>query len=166
MKKFTVLSRQAAEAFSEKIAKRTLIISITDVGSENAKFANNPNIISILRLKFDDVDYDEPNVMSRFQAAKVVEFVNNFIDCVEEIIVHCEAGVSRSAGVCAALMLIVNGDDTEIFSKARFYPNRVCYRYVLDAFYGGYTNEHLIEEKYRINIAAYRKEEGLDDTDT
>lgn len=164
--KFRIMSKTAAENFSMHITNKTIIISIVDVEDDWPNFDENPNIVDIIYNKFDDVDYDEDNVMTREQAEKIVKFVNEHINDVEEIIVHCEAGVSRSAGVCAALMLIVNGDDKEIFENSKYCPNRVCYRYILDAYYGGYNDDAAIEEKYKMNIAAYRKAEGLDDTDS
>lgn len=166
--KFRVMSKEAIENFAPHITNKTIIISISDMNDIPADILDKipKEVVACLFLKFDDVDYDEENVMTREQADNIIEFVNAHINDVEEIIVQCGAGVSRSAGVCAALMLIINGDDTEIFSNHRYYPNRVCYRYILDAYYGNYENENLIEEKYRMNITAYRKAEGLDDTDS
>ena len=55
-------------------------------------------------------------------------------DKVECIIVHCEVGVSRSAGVMAAIQKYLTGDDSAIFNNGAFSPNMYCYRMMLDAF--------------------------------
>ena len=47
-------------------------------------------------------------------AEKILNFVKGYPGP-EDILVHCGAGVSRSAGVAAALSLILNGSDWEIF---------------------------------------------------
>jgi len=58
-----------------------------------------------LQLKFDDVDEDSPNeglyLISNIQADKVVNFLQEIHISKKEInlIVHCFAGVSRSAAV-------------------------------------------------------------------
>ena len=42
---------------------------------------------------------------------------------------HCEAGISRSAGAVAALSKVINGDDSYFFKM--FLPNRLVYRLIL-----------------------------------
>ncbi len=48
------------------------------------------------------------------------------------VIVHCEAGISRSAGVAGALSLIYNGSDQYYFDK--FLPNMFVYRKILNIY--------------------------------
>jgi predicted protein tyrosine phosphatase len=63
---------------------------------------------SVLRLEFDDIDVvgdfdlSEPYILfSEAQAEQVIEFVQTVRDSheVEGILVHCQAGISRSAAV-------------------------------------------------------------------
>ncbi len=74
-------------------------------------------------------------------ANNIVNFVNNFNE-IDTIIVHCDAGQSRSAGVAAAIAKFFNGDDEQFFSgggmygSPRYTPNRLAYRKVLQAFHG------------------------------
>lgn len=160
--KFEVLSRQNAKRMSYKQdIEDCIIISITDIDKEINKFASNPHIKNICRLQFDDVEINEPRHITRNDAEKILEFVNHYVDKIDKIVVHCEAGVSRSAGVCAALMQIINGDDSEIFDNPKFCPNMTCYRTVLTAFFGSYDQE-AADEKIKRNIEIWRKENGLD----
>lgn len=58
---------------------------------------------SVLRLEFDDIDTpEEPYILfSDTQANQVIDFVQAVRDSyeVEGILVHCQAGISRSAAV-------------------------------------------------------------------
>ena len=146
--KFQVLNRKNAKAFSfQNHDYKTAIISITDVDKIGVIFSDNPNngIRAILRLKFDDVEKNfarNENCITREDGEAIVNFVNKNKNKVDKFIVHCEAGVSRSAGVCAAIMKAINGDDWDIFNNPRFCPNMTCYRTVLDAFdKAGYFDE-------------------------
>lgn len=165
--KFEVLSRKNAKAFSFQAHDyKTAIISITDVDKIGVIFSDNPNngIKGILRLKFDDVERNfvkNENCITKEDAEEIVKFVNKYKNKVDKIIVHCEAGVSRSAGVCAAIMKAINGDDWAIFDNPRFCPNMTCYRTVLDAFdKAGYFDEDPREEikiKEETNIIKWKE---------
>ena len=161
---FRVMNRRDAKryTFSPNCVFDCIIVSITDVGSiPNTFNYTNPHIKGVCALQFDDVDFGEPYCITREDAEKILEFVSQRIDKVDLVIVHCEAGVSRSAGVCAALMKIFTGDDWEIFNKPRYCPNMSCYRSVLEAAFGSY-DEKDANEKLRYNIAVWREANGLD----
>ncbi|MBR1496099.1 MAG: metallophosphoesterase [Oscillospiraceae bacterium] len=51
----------------------------------------------------------------------------------ETLIVHCDAGISRSAGVAAAIGKCCNGDDRAFFRGGRYCPNMWCYRKTMAA---------------------------------
>ena len=161
MKNFAVLSRKAAKDISCEIKEPTIIISISDVDQEANNFHNNPYIKDILRLWFDDVEVGKSNCMDRHDATRIIKFINKNINIADNIIVHCGAGVSRSAGIAAALMLILNDDDSPIFNNGRYCPNMTCYRLVLNAYYGSY-DEEVIQEKVARNIVEWRKLNGFD----
>lgn len=61
----------------------------------------HPNWQEVLRLEFDDVSIrgDHLHGITPHQTAQVIAFLDAVQDMVEKIIVHCLAGVSRSAGV-------------------------------------------------------------------
>ncbi len=136
---FYVYSRQAAKRASYKINEPTLIISITDSLLTPNSFARNSNIVSVCRVQFDDVT--EENIrpgevlMTEKDALKIKNYVLKYKDKVNSIIVHCEVGVSRSAGVMAAIQKYLTGDDSSIFSNGMFAPNRHCYELMLHTFF-------------------------------
>lgn len=159
MVRIKVMSRKEASDFSfTNFQERIAIISINSYDEPYNMFDNeNPNIVDVLFLRFDDVEAGELNQMTKSDAERIIAFVNNVISKVDQIIVHCGAGISRSAGVAAALMLILNGDDSLIFDNPKMCPNRSCYRLLLNTFFGSF-NEEEIEEKFKHNIEVWRKE--------
>ena len=140
MSNIIVMSRVAAKKYSYKFNDNTsVVVSITDVcEKENNIQCNSSNQIkAVLRLKFDDVDYGEKNCITEKDAMKIADFANQWFNKVDTIIVHCEAGISRSSGVAAAIMKYFCGDDMLIFNNRRYCPNRTCYRMVLNALRKG-----------------------------
>lgn len=130
---FHVFSRsEAKKYFYRTLDHDCVVISITDTGNEPVHFPQNEHMKSILRLSFDDTDADIPQAMQNEDAEKIVAFVSHWKDFVQEIVLHCEAGVSRSAGVCSALMLWLNGSDKPVFDNTYFRPNMRCRRLVLN----------------------------------
>jgi len=127
------------------------VISISDTWEESPKFNKNSNIKAILKLNFDDAEKDWHNdiAMTIYDAENVVEFVNSLRD-VEILYVHCGAGISRSAGVAAAISKVLTGDDTYFFERP-FCPNMNCYKLVLQAFGLDLSPTTLLELDNKIN---------------
>lgn len=158
-----VMSRRQAKRFTYSACnKNYAIISISDADDVENVFANNPRIKGICRLWFDDVETGEKNCITEKDAGKILSFVDRIVNCVDLIVVHCAAGISRSAGVAAALMLILNGDDSIIFDDGRYCPNRTCYRMVLNQYFGKESDDEETDKKFVKNIELWRKANGLD----
>lgn len=137
--KFTVLDRTKAKKFSYRThGYKYVIISINDVDEMPNRFNHTDELVGVLYLCFDDILNEGPFSIKDSDADKIVKFMDIHRG-VEECVVHCHAGVSRSAGVAAALSLIFNGSDREIFENPRFSPNMLCYNSVLNA-YNRYDN--------------------------
>jgi putative flippase GtrA len=51
----------------------------------------------------------------------------------DKLLVHCESGISRSAGITAAISKYYFGNDNWVFNKK--IPNMHCYMQVLEKFY-------------------------------
>ena len=166
-----ILNRKEAKKFSyESHDFKSAIISITDTDKADVIFEKNEanGIKAVLRLKFDDVerDYKNEHCITKEDAENIVKFVNKNKNKVDKFIVHCEAGVSRSAGVGAAIMKALNGDDWDIFKNPLKCPNMKCYRTVLNAFIdAGYFDEDPMEEikfKEETNIAKWKEFNEID----
>lgn len=61
-----------------------------------------------------------------------VEFYKNKVDL---IAVNCEAGISRSSGISAALSFILNGSGSDMFYFNNYIPNMLVYKKILDTYY-------------------------------
>jgi predicted protein tyrosine phosphatase len=130
-----IMDRFSAQDYSaQNNAQTSVIISITDKLAPENEFADrcDNGIRAILRLKFDDVDSGK-SAITEVDAANIAQFIKDWQDKVDLIVVHCEAGISRSAGVAAAIMKCLHGSDDLIFDSYRYSPNIKCYRAVLDA---------------------------------
>ena len=151
------MNREMAKKYSFRTdIPKTIIISISDTHQAANIFYPNDNIVDVLHLNFDDVDTDSTNAMQPSAAETVISFVNRYINDIDQIVVHCGAGISRSAGIAAALMLIINGNDKAIFENGRYCPNMLCYKLMLNAYFGTYDSS-AIDEKLTTNIEAWRK---------
>ena len=69
--------------------------------------------------------------MKHEDAKKIAKFVSQNRDKI--IIVHCDAGQSRSAGVAAAISRYYNNYDFEYFDNPRYTPNMRCYHLMMNA---------------------------------
>ena len=138
--KFLVLGRADIRTITPDVPY--IVISITDPDKPDAEIAESPYKRAVLRLKFDDATYvDVPGLegftlgnsieLTEVEADAILAFVKINLNTVEMIICQCEAGVSRSAGVAAALSWILQDDDDFFF--AHYCPNRRIYHTILDA---------------------------------
>jgi predicted protein tyrosine phosphatase len=130
-----VYSRQALEAAAPHEVPH-IVISITSSPGDQARLRNNGARLGVLRLSFPDVEvaselHPEGELFSREHAAQVWRFVEEHRSKMERIIVHCDAGKSRSPAVAAALARILDGDDAAYFG-GRYVPNMRVYRLLLE----------------------------------
>ena len=133
-----VLSRREAEAFIPSVP--TTFVSIYTPGDMPAGFPHHPNICSVIKLAFLDLNIAEPPhaAMSLFQPAQATairDFVQAAYDrSIRHFMIHCDAGISRSCGVASALDVVFN-------SAKELRPRYCCRnslveRLVLEAFLG------------------------------
>lgn len=132
-----VMNRKAARRFSYGDHTSTYaVISINDTWDmPNSIVTNYPanGIKAVTHLFFDDVTEGDENCITKQDAQKIAQFVHQWKDKVDCIIVHCYAGISRSSGTAAAIAKYVLGDDSCIFDNPKYCPNMTCYKYVLAA---------------------------------
>ena len=118
--------------------KSSVIISIVTYEGdlkEKIRITETNNVKDILYLEFSDVEEDNSKLcMQDSDAEQIVSFINKWYGIVDTIIVHCEGGISRSAGVCAAIMRVKEGSDKPVFRNKNKHPNMTCYLKTLKAF--------------------------------
>ena len=120
--------------------KNNAIAVISIIEPEEAKVDFSKAIIPehrILRLQFDDIDrpVGTHTLFTIKDAKKVLEFIQKHIGSVDFFLVHCHAGISRSAGVAAALSKIYNKDDSHIFTCGKYLPNMFVYKTILNEYF-------------------------------
>ena len=97
-----VLSREDAESY-EPSGSREVCISISDPHAEPARVS--PKFASVLRLYFNDItELGEPTdiLFAQEHARAITQFVDSWPSA-ERIVLHCNAGMSRSPGVALGL---------------------------------------------------------------
>ena len=162
-----VTSRQGIQHITKAFAKenrpeKIAIISITDPDSKPANITRSPGFSGIIRMRFDDIEQDDfwhgkfLNAMRSWQAKEIAKFVNEVEDKIDFLFVHCEAGISRSAGVATAISLAKFGNDEEFFKSGKYSPNMNCYKLTLEAF-GLKMEPMTLEELEKINIQSIKK---------
>lgn len=138
-----VMSRSKFKKYaSENHNKTSIVISISSHG-EQAPFvvcSHTNKIVNILNIMCNDTDRQEEQYggMTNYIALHIARFIkDNYNNAIDKIIVHCDAGQSRSAGVAAAILKYYTNDDTQIFNNSKYTPNMLCYRKVLEALMCG-----------------------------
>lgn len=139
---FVILNKSKAQRLSyTDYSSDKVIISIRTPGDEKAKFdSNNKTIKDILYLEFYDISYNSQEIFKGYapmtdeDAVKIKDFVLKWKDKVDTIWVHCDAGISRSAGVAAGILEGFGEDTSFIFDSKMYFPNLLCYRKTLNTF--------------------------------
>lgn len=145
--KVIALSRLFAEAVAKELTEPHVIVSIIEPGEKPIDFGKNNTRLAVLSLNFYDLDFnpekwgekDTKEIVEQYghgiftpdQAKQIVDFIESWKDKAELVMVHCSAGVSRSAGVAGAISLVLNGSDKKFFGD-RYIPNRFVYRTILN----------------------------------
>lgn len=145
---FNVYSRQAIEdAAAHEVPH--IIISIRTPGDRHAILRTNEHTLNVLRLSFHDLndaamehvevrDQYEAECFNAEHARRILAIVKTNPDA-QRLIVNCDAGISRSPAVAAALSKILARDDSYFFS--RYCPNSRVHRTVLEEHYAGLSSE-------------------------
>ena len=145
--KVIVMSRLEAYQYCKKIHDEpSAVISISTPYNKyeyNVFMSKDNRIADILSLSF--VDADEPDsldvndiiaaekdLLCDKDAERIVEFSEKYKD--KLLIIHCDAGISRSSGIAAAILRHYTGDDAEIFDNYSYDPNMWCYFKTLKTF--------------------------------
>jgi predicted protein tyrosine phosphatase len=133
---FRHLSRQEAERYRD--TRPYAMISITDPRYPQARLEDDPHRVGLLRLQFHDVgllvgpEADAFVLPAAEHARAIVQFFRVMEPRIDKLIVHCEAGISRSAGVGSGLALCLRQSDAQFYIQSR--PNPRVRRLILEAW--------------------------------
>lgn len=129
MKKIVVKSRTEASDFTSE--EPWIAISVSSHGEWPV--LSKENRVSVLQLAFQDIEFKgRSGAISPEQAKKIVDFVAEHND-INNILIHCEAGLSRSPAIAAAIDKIYSGQNEKWFNDP-YTPNQLVYNILLEAF--------------------------------
>ena len=133
--KFLVLSRNQVRHVDPELDHITISVTDPNDSLANLPFSQNPSCKGVLRLSFHDVDSEKNGtIFTREQARQILDFVNDHLHEIELIVIHCEAGISRSAGIAASLSSIYLNHDSGFFKT--HIPNMHVFRQILWEYEG------------------------------
>lgn len=133
-----VRSRQMLllEIANNRIDIPSAVISIVDNYKEIPTIVEGGMIKYVYSLDF--IDLYEPlegyKTFTLEEGLKIVDFVYKIKDTVDQMIVHCEAGVSRSSAVAAAIAQYFFNNGNNYFNNSLYIPNKLVYKLTLKAF--------------------------------
>lgn len=122
-----------------------VLVSVSTPGQRAAALPLDEFRVDTLFLEFHDVDKPfefsrpgEPEKRTIYpiteeQAARVWAFVEKYRGAVSTLVCQCEAGVSRSAGIAAAVAKALHGDDAPAPYFRDYVPKESVYRAVCRA---------------------------------
>ena len=128
--KFKVLNRERVAQY--RVDVKHIVISFRDPELEKAELPETNLRVGELYLAFHDLDEKcgDYKLFTKDDAKEIWKFINKHLSEIEMIIVNCEAGISRSSAVAAAISKILNGNDDDFFKY--FIPNRLVYRKMME----------------------------------
>src|SRR4051812_18890053 len=104
---FIALSREEIEHY--QFDGLYVVVSVTDPESEPVNLPKDRDRLGVLRLQFPDVEEDGKTpwgilpCITHDEAKEIWEFFSDYRSRIDGVVVNCEAGISRSAGIAAAL---------------------------------------------------------------
>jgi predicted protein tyrosine phosphatase len=133
--RIVVMNRNQIEVNQIALTEPYVIISISCPNDQA-----NPNINKFckatLYIQADDIEKEvvifgdqRAKLFSKEDARRILEFYNEYKGQVKRIIVHCDAGISRSPAVAAALYRVEGRMDDNWFKH--YHPNRRVYSLIL-----------------------------------
>ena len=137
-----------------KPTKKYALLSIADstngklISEIMADLVNDDQLhVATLYQEFDDIiePYHTMTLFTKEQGQDILDFMTGLQKAeVEELYIHCHAGVSRSAAVAAVLELVQEneGASAEYWQSALYAPNSFVYKTLMELL-GKYDEEEL-----------------------
>lgn len=129
-----VLNRIEAEEF--ECERPWACISITTTESDAADIPDE-NRVALLRMVFADITTPLRDfiLFHDSQAHDILDFVTQQWGRIETLLVHCDAGISRSSAVAAAIARLKGEDEAEFFDEP-YDPNPRVYQTIREVATG------------------------------
>lgn len=155
-----VMSQMDAISHSYKQdIKSCVIVSITCANDTvpafykpNSLHKGDIKVKDVFDMHFDDIDhyiegFREPR---NVDFAGLKTFIDKYKDLVDEIVVHCHAGISRSSACASAICKYLGLDYKGIWGSGDYVPNRLVFKLTLNELNENISEEEL-KELYMLN---------------
>lgn len=143
----TVFSRPKMVEMAACLPKHSCVISINTPGNEHLH-------IPVPTLYREFADAEDETGMAMADADKVADFVKHQVEKGNyHIYVHCDQGISRSAGIAAAILRAYGKDEGQILDCSDYCINARCYEFVLKAFHVDVADDEIAEARQRSKCA-------------
>ena len=130
-----ILARSAVEATSFTCDLPWACVSIATPGSRWPTLSD-VHRVGLLQIAFDDKQsLAWGSLREHFQerhAHAILDFAQRYWPVIELLLVHCEAGTSRSPAVAAALSQVFLGHEGEFLLPHLYQPNHLVLHTLLD----------------------------------
>lgn len=127
-----VLPKSDAKQFTSE--KPWAAISVSSDETQYANLSEN-NRKGLLQMCFLDREFPHKDNFQKSHASQIIEFVFDVLPKIETLLIHCEAGVSRSPAIAAAISEILWGQKTSAIYFEKYTPNNLIYRKILDVYF-------------------------------
>ena len=138
--RIVLCNRETVESFA--IPEWHIMISISTPG-DKASLPQNPRRRDTLALEFYDLSspLEGYQIFTEDMAQEIWDFVSIWWPGHERLllIIHCDAGLSRSPAIAAAISKRYTGDDSHYFK--RYLPNSLVYRIMMNVIEGKRRNK-------------------------
>lgn len=105
----------------------------------------------MLRIRFGDLEEGEDGCIQSSEATQIKEFVDQYKQVANKIIVNCDGGVSRSPAVAAAIARYLGLDDMFIWGNGIYSPNMTVYKLLLSVLMEN-DSVTIDDDKVKLNI--------------
>lgn len=127
--RFTCDAPWAAISISTYTNRLPNISPINRIGLCQVVFADVQSFDHLEYINSFSPNEEKAQIFSYTHAEKIITFFKDVKDKIDILLIHCEAGFSRSPAVGAALTKLFLGDDSEFFKK--YSPNLRVYKGIL-----------------------------------
>lgn len=132
-----VLGKLEALEYVPKCKMSSLLISIIDPNRDDLEDQLSSRYRDMLTLKFSDSncpDFDE-TIFNLSHANEIVDFLNKHDKSFDFLVVHCTAGISRSAAVASGILFWFGMDNSKYKKSKDYKPNYYIYNFMVRYLY-------------------------------
>lgn len=134
--KISIYSRSTIQRMIDhhEINENMAIISFADTKDDFIEFPKNTNVLKVAFYDYNPQSIPIDDYYKLLpEAEEIAKYVDTNIKQSKDIICQCDYGVSRSAGLAAAIMEHYKKEGIRVFANYKYMPNKFVFNKVLAA---------------------------------